>query len=186
MQKIPGITCLIITALLLYHASQPHPYFSRDPSPRHLKINIQRYKHKYKPGAQQKAIGVHFLDLSLVKAKPNCKETLYKKKNPEVLWLYGLSTGTFTIYPNATPGKPKFCRQMLKETPQQSGTSGDCWHQGLSSSMSKKRRFPTKRHRSHPSTSTAEAKGENVVRQRRYLIHNLFYKFTNSFYWLKF
>lgn len=175
MQNIRGVTYLIITALLLYCASQPHPYFSRDPSPQHLKINIQRYKHKYKSGVQQNAIGVHFLDLSLVKVKPTCKKTVYKERNPAVLWLHGLITGTFTIYPNATPGKPKFCRQMLKETPQHSGTSGDCWHPGAEEQYVKEEAIPPKRHKSHPSTSTAEAKGETVVKWRRYLIHNVFY-----------
>lgn len=154
----------IITALLLYRASQPHPYFSRDPSPHHLKINIQNCKHKYKSGVWQKAIGVPFLDFSSVKFKPACKKTGYKERNPAVLRLHGLITETFTIYPNATPRKPKFCRQMLQETPQQPGTSGDNWHPGAEEQYIKEGAISPKRHKSQPSISTAEAKGEKVVK----------------------
>ena len=134
----------IITALLLYHASQPHLYFSRDPYPHHLKISMQSYKHKYKSGVQQKAIGVHFLDLPLVKVKPTCKKTGYKERRPAVLHLHALITGTFTIYPN-----------LHQESP---NSVGKCWRKphstlvlqetldilGLRSSMPKKRQFPSK------------------------------------------
>lgn len=163
----------VITALLLYRASQSLPSLSRDPSPRHMKINIRSYKHKYKSGVWQMVVGVNFLDFSLVKVMPTSKKTGHKKRNPAILQLRGFITATFTIYPNATPGKPKFCRQKLKEIPQHFGTSGDSLHPGAEDQYVKEEAIPPKRHKSHPSVSTAEAKGGHVVKRRRYLIHNL-------------
>lgn len=154
----------IITALLLYHASQSHPSFSRDPSPHHMKINIQSYKHKYKSGVRQKVIGVYFLDFPLVKVKPTCKKTGHKKRNPAILQLHGLITAAFTTHPNATPGKLKFCRQKLTEIPQHSGTLVDSLYPGAEDQYVKEEAIPPKRHTSHPSISTAEAKGGHRIK----------------------
>lgn len=141
MQNTPSIRSVQHYYCVVPHNSIPI-YFSSDPSPHHLKINIQSYKHKYKSGVWQWAIGVHFLDLSLVKS--TCKKTGYKERKRADLRLPGLITETFTIHPNATPGKPKFCREVLKEATQHSGTSGDSWHPGTEEQYIKEEENPKK------------------------------------------
>lgn len=139
MQNTPSIR-----SVQHYYCIVPHNpipiYFSSDTSPHHLKINIESYKHK--SGVWKWAIGVHFWDLSLVKS--TCKKTGYKERKRAVLQLPGLTTGTFTIHPNATPGKPKFCREVLRETTEHSGTSGDSWHPGAEEKYIKEEESPQK------------------------------------------